>query len=398
MKIYIKIAMLLIISAYELTADEYSEQFFSLFSDYRLSSDQISYDLLGDNISCCHEKAEAIGTGFSINFDYKYRVYDLLYLGAFTGYQEWHSRAINDEYALISVNGEPYNGVFRHYLNSDFSTLNLFLYGEYFLYDKLSLMLGFGGYYYLNAEYDYIQKIVQPEDRGVFHETQMKSRNPRSGNFDSDLDFAAQIKLKYLLRLNKEETFFLAPQVSYSRNIRTSKYLKGKSEDITFGLGFVWVLGEKYSDSLSQEIDYSGNVPDVDITTTGITRDKEIYLDTVYIDNINSEKTSLNFSVDIVNFNIVRDAVGKINDWELIIYTADNTYTRTFTGIGELPSYVSWDLALDADFKELIEMFKMLSSSIPAKFKFNLKYQLFGAALNGRRIVLSEGELPFKTR
>ena len=289
MKIYIKIAILLILSAYKLTAAGHSEQFFSLFYDYRLSSDQISYDLLGNNISCCHEEAEALGTGFSINFDYKHRIYDLLYLGALTGYQEWHSRAVNDEFALISVNGEPYNGVFRHYLNSDFSTLNLFLYGEYFVYDKLSLMLGFGGNYYLNAEYDYIQKIIQPEDRGVFHETQKRSRNPRSGNYDSEIDFAAQFRLKYLLRLNKEETFFLAPQISYTRNLRTSEYLKGKSEDIAFGLGFVWVFGEKFSDSTFEEIDNTVNVPDVDITTTGIIQNKEIYLDTVYIENINYE-------------------------------------------------------------------------------------------------------------
>ncbi len=197
---------------------------FGLFSHYGLNIHTSDFSELSDIPNCCNDNMSGSGSGFSFGAFYEYPIEDLWGLNLRLGItdlgglltQEQNFRAMVYDPALDDFKGV--DGIFEYRLQSSLSALVAQPYGYYQIEDNLFVLGGFDIGIYTNQEYDYIEKILEP-NYGYFDENnRSRTRNAQKGNFTdaSGLYFALSLGAQYQLRMNQDSSLFLAPEIFYS--------------------------------------------------------------------------------------------------------------------------------------------------------------------------------------
>lgn len=183
-----------------------------------------------------------LGGYYNYYFDRDY------YLGLKASYIHLNTTFREYEPEVINIDGQAVDGEFEHYFDYNLKTINLTLGGGYRLSQRFAVEVGI---LYTSPISDYQihskETIVKPVDAGVFKEEGTRIRNEQRFSIPSSSSkFGATIGMNGLFPMNKSESVFLKPSISYSyifsENLDNLTSWKTDFVDLSIGVSFI--LGE----------------------------------------------------------------------------------------------------------------------------------------------------------
>ncbi|MER3328499.1 MAG: hypothetical protein RIF34_02890, partial [Candidatus Kapaibacterium sp.] len=190
-----------------------------------------------------------LGGYYNYYFDRDY------YIGLKAAYRHQNTTFLEYEPELINIDGQAVDGEFEHYFDYNLETINLTLGAGYRLSQRFAVELGM---LYSSPITDYLihskETIVKPVDAGVFKEEGTRIRNEQQFSIPSSSSkFGAIIGFNGLFPMNKSESVFLKPSISYSyifsENLDNLTSWKTDFIDLSVGVSFVLgdneIFGEK---------------------------------------------------------------------------------------------------------------------------------------------------------
>lgn len=200
---------------------------------------------------------EDFQTGFHYGLSGYYNYYfdRDYYLGLKASYIHLNTTFREFEPEVINIDGQAVDGEFEHYFDYNIETINLTLGGGYRLSQRFAVEVGI---LYTSPVSDYQihskETIVKPVDAGVFKEEGTRIRNEQRFSIPSSSSkFGASLGLNGLFPMNKSETIFLKPSLSYSyifsENLDNLTSWKTDFIDLSVGVSFILgdneIFGEK---------------------------------------------------------------------------------------------------------------------------------------------------------
>lgn len=206
-----------IISIYSQTNDNQS-YFLGVGYQYSFESHSTTLKSISANPSCCIDDLSGEGNTDKFNLNFIYKSSSDLNLGINFGYNRLKSNLYSFETELINVNGNLFNGEFKHNLDIDYSFFNFGLFYPYFPIENLFLTFGAEIQYLSDINYHQKEEITFPIDKGVFQDSQTRTRNEISGKIGNvnKLQFQVISTMELLLPLNRKKNWYLAPHVDLS--------------------------------------------------------------------------------------------------------------------------------------------------------------------------------------
>lgn len=193
---------------------------------------------------------EEFQTGFHYGFGGYYNYYfdRDYYLGLKASYIHLNTTFREFEPEVINIDGQAVDGEFEHYFDYNIETINLTLGGGYRLSQRFAVEVGI---LYTSPISDYQihskETIVKPVDAGVFKEEGTRIRNEQRFSIPSSSSkFGASLGLNGLFPMNKSETIFLKPSLSYSYiySENLDNLTSWKTDFIDLSVGVSFILGE----------------------------------------------------------------------------------------------------------------------------------------------------------
>jgi hypothetical protein len=189
-----------------------------------------------------------LGGYYNYYFDRDY------YIGLKTAYKHQNTTFLEYEPEVINIDGQAVDGEFEHYFDYTLESINLALNGGYRLNQRFALELGLL-YALPITSYQIHSKetIVKPTDAGVFKEEGTRIRNEQKYSVaSSSSKLGAFIGLNGLFPMNKSETVFLKPSLSYSylftENLDNLTSWKTDFIDLSVGVSFILGGNEIFGD------------------------------------------------------------------------------------------------------------------------------------------------------
>lgn len=193
---------------------------------------------------------EDFQTGFHYGLSGYYNYYfdRDYYLGLKASYIHLNTTFREFEPEVINIDGQAVDGEFEHYFDYNIETINLTLGGGYRLSQRFAVEVGI---LYTSPVSDYQihskETIVKPVDAGVFKEEGTRIRNEQRFSIPSSSSkFGASLGLNGLFPMNKSETIFLKPSLSYSYifSENLDNLTSWKTDFIDLSVGVSFILGE----------------------------------------------------------------------------------------------------------------------------------------------------------
>lgn len=183
-----------------------------------------------------------LGGYYNYYFDRDY------YLGLKASYINLNTTFREYEPEVINIDGQAVDGEFEHYFDYNIETINLTLGGGYRLSQRFAVEVGI---LYTSPISDYQihskETIVKPVDAGLFKEEGTRIRNEQRFSIPSSSSkFGASLGLNGLFPMNKSETIFLKPSLSYSYifSDNLDNLTSWKTDFIDLSVGVSFILGE----------------------------------------------------------------------------------------------------------------------------------------------------------
>lgn len=169
-------------------------------------------------------------------------------IGLKAAYRHQNTTFLEYEPEVININGQAVDGEFEHYFDYNLESINLTLGGGYRVSKRFAVEVGI---LYTSPISDYQihskETIVKPVDAGVFKEEGTRIRNEQRFSIPSSSSkLGATIGLNGLFPMNKSETVFLKPSVSYSYifSDNLDNLSSWRTDFIDLSVGVSFVLGD----------------------------------------------------------------------------------------------------------------------------------------------------------
>jgi outer membrane protein OmpA-like peptidoglycan-associated protein len=237
--------------AFVLNAQEYLDKAednrtaFGLF--FGVGTNQHTADFKGVDFpqvpSCC-PRFES-GSGFGYNFGL---LYDLPlsenWLLQFRGiYQNLSGTLTTVEPTVVSSpEGHATDGSFEHSVEAMFASAGLQPMLGYRITKRFLLSLGFDAAYLLSKDFEQKETLKEPSF-GTFYGTNKRVRNEYSGTLSNPSSFliSAVFSVGYYFPLNKEESFYLVPEINYFYGFTDiASDINWKVNQLTAGIALKW--------------------------------------------------------------------------------------------------------------------------------------------------------------
>ncbi len=191
---------------------------FGVFGRYNFNLHTANFRKLPD-IPCCSPKfGTGFGSGFTAGglFDYFFTPEYFLQLRA--SYGLYGAELIKEETTAGIVDGASTDVLFEHRIDSRISVIGLEPMFGYKINDNLFAFAGIRLGYVFTKEFDQIEEIIKPTDRGVFKEEGTRTRNEYSGEIPDASSFQASLQagISCELPLKKDTSLILAPEFFYN--------------------------------------------------------------------------------------------------------------------------------------------------------------------------------------
>ena len=193
--------------------------------------------------SCCPRFESGSGLGYNFGLLYDLPLNNTFAL-TFRGiYRNLSGTLTTLEPTVVSSpEGTATNGNFEHSVEGTFSTVGLQPMLDYRLTPRFILSLGLNADYLMTKDFSQKETLKDP-NFGTFYGTNKRVRNEYSGTLTnpSSLLLSAVVGAGYNLPLNKEESLYLVPEISYYYGLSdVADNLNWKISQITAGVAFKW--------------------------------------------------------------------------------------------------------------------------------------------------------------
>lgn len=278
-----------------------------------------------------------MGFHYGLGGYYNYYFDRDFYLGLKAAYRNQNTTILEYEPEVINIEGQAVDGEFEHYFDYNLETINLALSGGYRLNQRFSIELGLL-YALPISDYQIHSKetIVKPVDAGVFLEEGTRIRNEKHFTTPSNSSkIGTTISINAMFPMNKNETLFLKPSLSYSYifSENLDNLSSWKTDFIDLSLGVSFVLGE--NDIFVDKNKIIEPVIDIVIFNLDGTAERNIknldvgYIEAKGLQGTNDEKMILKSEIALISYVGIKELLNrkatfyiKSNDEEL--YRIDN--------------------------------------------------------------------------
>ncbi len=161
------------------SADDFNSYPVSLNFEYLKTSDKTNIAKLTDEQSCCPFEMNGNGNSYSLGLSYNFKnIFGINHLNFFfAGNFVYNNSFIYyNEIEKINVNGEPYDGLISHSIDFNSSSIKPEI-GFKYSYSSIFVKYKVGVDVFVNNNFTQKEEIIAPSDRGVFADTQTRTRN-----------------------------------------------------------------------------------------------------------------------------------------------------------------------------------------------------------------------------
>ncbi|MBL0174560.1 MAG: hypothetical protein IPP94_04710 [Ignavibacteria bacterium] len=192
-----------------------------LFAAYDLNWHRADFRGLPGAPSCCPRYETGDGTGFSFGVFYRLPLERTLAIDIRAGYDGYGGTLTADEHIVVTVGGQPVNGVLRYTIESSLASIGIEPLLSVRVWDRLSLLAGPRLAVVVTKTYEQKEMIVEPTGRGAYYETGTNTRNVSAGDLPqaSRMHAAVLAGVRYDVPLNARGTLIAAPEVIASYGI-----------------------------------------------------------------------------------------------------------------------------------------------------------------------------------
>jgi len=191
---------------------------YGVFGDFSLNYHTADFQKLPGVPNCCPRFEEGDGTGFSLGVLYELPLADRLALVLRLGYTNYSGLLSDEEKEVLFISPGYYEGTFEHTVDASLAAVMFEPLFAYRLAAGLSLLGGLQAGLVTTSDYDQVETIIDPADRGVFVDTQQRTRNASAGEIPDASGITASLVggLRYELPMNESGTLTLAPEALYA--------------------------------------------------------------------------------------------------------------------------------------------------------------------------------------
>jgi outer membrane protein OmpA-like peptidoglycan-associated protein len=212
---------------------------YGIFGHYQLNMHQPNFDTLTGIPTCCPLFDAGKGTGFTLGGFVEFPLPYKLTIGLRIGFSNLNGQLTKTESVPIRIDDKLDSGKFQHILNAYISDLGFEPYLSFKIYKELKIHAGGHIGFIMKKKYDYVEKLIEPIDRGVFVDSDTRTRNQLSGDIPkaSGVYAGILVGIGYELPLNNTGSFRVSPELFYT--IGMNDLVQGKSwklDLVRFGL------------------------------------------------------------------------------------------------------------------------------------------------------------------
>lgn len=221
-----KYILFLIICLQLLTAKE--PIYYGVYANYNFNSYVANFTQLDGFNTCCPGYRDGSGNGISFGLSGRFPITKTDYLGVRLGMNDFSGELARAEQTYINLPNKGKSlGEFTHYIDATIKAITLEPYYSYNLFPKFYLNLGVQLSSIISGNHNSVEKITKPTNTGTFWDetknesTNSRSRNKTSGEIPnlSSFDLGLTFGVNYELKMNKENTIRLIPELSYRYGI-----------------------------------------------------------------------------------------------------------------------------------------------------------------------------------
>ncbi len=170
---------------------------------------------------CCPHFKNGFGVGASLGVFGEFDLYEDYNLQVRMGYSNVSGLLKTVEPQTFGIDGKPMYGKFQYAIDAGLSYFGLSTLAKKEIYDNTNLLAGFNIGLISGNSFEQKEEIIESKD-AIFKETNSKIRNHYTGNIPntSSIIFSIEAGINYVFPMNKEKTFFIAPEIflSYGLN------------------------------------------------------------------------------------------------------------------------------------------------------------------------------------
>lgn len=234
--------LVLFIFFHNLSAQEDSlagRQVLGIFYNFNLNSHKVDFRSLPEVPNCCPQFNEGKGTGYALGILYELPLPLSSGIGLRISYSLLGGKLSSTENTLIKVDTSITQGIFEHTINTKINVIN---FNPYLIFKPLNFLnVIFGGYagYIIQKDYEQKETIIEPKNRGIFIDTEKRTRNESSGEIKqiNTVNAGINIGANLNLPLNSKKSLIISPEIYYYLGL--SELFKDrfwKINNLSFGL------------------------------------------------------------------------------------------------------------------------------------------------------------------
>lgn len=202
--------------------------YYGVYGTYNFNSYSADFTQISNYNTCCPGFREGEGTGFSFGLSSRYPISKTNYIGVRLGINDFSGELARAERTTINLPtiGKSV-GEFTHYIDATVKAITFEPYYSYNLFSKLFINVGVQVSSVISGSHNSVEKITKPTNTGTFWDetknesTNSRSRNKTNGDIPnlSAFDMGLTLGLSYELKMNKDNTIRLMPELSYRYGI-----------------------------------------------------------------------------------------------------------------------------------------------------------------------------------
>lgn len=203
--------------------------------------------------NCCPNFSSGAGLGYSAGLQFSKYLSDKFFLMGRFGYSDNSALLKNIESEEISVDGIPETGEFEHTIEASLAGFEAGAFAGYRFLKNFEIILGAGVDISRTKEYSQKEEIIRPSNKGVFLDTESRTRNVNSGDLEDVRNsiWMTELSAVYSLPLDSDGKYRLKPQISYRMGLSNIiEDLDWKYSSIRLGLAFEY---RKYDSQMPDE-------------------------------------------------------------------------------------------------------------------------------------------------
>jgi len=161
------------------SADDLDSYPVDLNFEYFKTIDKTNITKLTDEPSCCPFEMNGSGNSYSLGLSYNFKnLFGINHLNFFFAgnFVYYDSFIYYNEIEKINVNGEPYDGLISHSIDFNAYSIKPEI-GVKYSYSSVFIKYKVGVDIFVENNFTQKEEIIDPPDRGVFADTQTRTRN-----------------------------------------------------------------------------------------------------------------------------------------------------------------------------------------------------------------------------